>query len=118
MAGFPNFFMIHGPLSPAAFAQMITAGEWQVDFVSGIIDDLNTEGYSCIDTTTEAEQNWAAEVNGAAQHTVHHLADSWYNGKNIEGKKGGFVIYVGGFPRYCELSTAAVQNNYEGFIRT
>lgn len=116
-AGFPNLFMIHGPLSPAALAQMITAGEWQVNFVSDIIDDLENDGYARLETTEQAEQNWAAEVNGAAEHTVYSQADSWYNGKNIEGKKGGFMIYVGGFPRYCELSNAAVQNGYEGFIR-
>ena len=117
VAGFPNLFMIHGPLSPAALAQMITAGEWQVNFVSDIIGDLEKEGYAVLDTTEESEQNWAAEVNGVAAHTVYSLADSWYNGKNIDGKKGGFMIYVGGFPRYCELSQAAIDNNYEGFVR-
>lgn len=117
VAGFPNLFMIHGPLSPGALAQMITAGEWQVDFVATVIDDLEKDEYSRIDATEEAEQNWAAEVNGAASQTVHNLADSWYNGRNIEGKKGGFMIYVGGFPRYRELSEAAVQDDYEGFVR-
>ena len=117
VAGFPNLFMIHGPLSPGALSQMITTGEWQVDFVSDVIDDLEKDGYSQIDTHVDAEQNWAAEVNGAASATLHHLADSWYNGKNIDGKKGGFMIYVGGFPRYRELSETAVQNNYDGFVR-
>lgn len=117
VAGFPNLFMIHGPLSPAALAQMITAGEWQVNFVADIIDDLEKDGYAMLDTTEAAEQNWAAEVNGVAEHTVYNLADSWYNGKNIDGKKGGFMIYVGGFPRYCELSQGAIDNNYEGFVR-
>ncbi|MEO9491167.1 MAG: NAD(P)/FAD-dependent oxidoreductase, partial [Marinomonas sp.] len=37
VAGFPNLFMIHGPLSPGALSQMITSGEWQVDFVAGVI---------------------------------------------------------------------------------
>jgi len=118
VAGFPNLFMIHGPLSPGALAQMITTGEWQVDFTAGIIDDLEKDGYSRIDATEQAEQGWTAEVDGAAAHTVHNLADSWYNGKNIEGKKGGFMIYVGGFPRYRELSEGAVRNDYEGFVRS
>jgi len=117
VAGFPNLFLIHGPLSPAALAQMITAGEWQVDFVAGIIDDLEKDGYARLETTEEAEKNWSAEVNAVAAHTVYGLADSWYNGKNIDGKKCGFLIYVGGFPRYCELSTNAIQNDYEGFVR-
>ena len=118
VAGFPNFYMIHGPQSPGALAQMITTGEWQVNFVADVIDDLERDGYSRIDTYEKAERGWAAEVNGVASYTLHHLADSWYNGKNIEGKKGSFMIYVGGFPRYCELIDAAVQNNYEGFLRS
>ena len=118
VAGFPNLFMIHGPLSPGALAQMITMGEWQVEFVADMIDDLEKDGYSRIDTTEEAEQDWAAEINFAASNTVHHLADGWYNGKNIEGKKGGFMIYVGGFPRYRQLSESAVRNGYEGFVRS
>ena len=117
VAGFPNLFMVHGPLTPAALAQMITAGEWQVDFIAGMIGDLESDGFTRIDTTIGAENSWAAEVDGAASHTVYNLADSWYNGKNIDGKKGGFMIYVDGFPRYCELSTKAVRNGYEGFIR-
>ena len=118
VAGFPNLFMIHGPLSPGALSQMITSGEWQVDFTASVINDLENDGYSRIDTTEKAEQNWALEVNNAASHTVHNLADSWYNGKNIEGKKGGFMIYVGGFPRYRELSESAIRNDYEGFERS
>lgn len=118
VAGFPNLFMIHGPLSPGALSQMITTGEWQVDFVADVINDLEKDEYSRIETYEEAEQSWAAEVDGAASQTVHHLAASWYNGKNIEGKKGGFMIYVGGFPRYRELSEKAVENDYEGFWRS
>jgi cation diffusion facilitator CzcD-associated flavoprotein CzcO len=43
VAGFPNLFMIHGPGSPGVLAQMITAGEWQVDWVTAVIDDLNRD---------------------------------------------------------------------------
>lgn len=118
VAGFPNLFMIHGPLTPAALAQMITTGEWQVDYAANVIDDLGKDGYDRIDTTEKAEQYWAHEVNTAASYTIYDQADSWYNGKNIDGKKGGFMIYVGGFPRYRELSENAVHNNYEGFVRT
>ena len=118
VAGFPNLFMVHGPLTPAALAQMITAGEWQVDFIAGVIDNLEAEGFSRLDATVEGEQSWASEVDTAASHTVYGLADSWYNGKNIDGKKGGFMIYVGGFPRYRELCQSAIQNDFSGFVRS
>jgi len=118
VAGFPNLFMVHGPMTPGAQAQMITTGEWQVDFIGRIIDDMEQGGLSRIDATVEAEQRWADEVQSVSQFTIHRFADSWYNGKNIDGKKGGFMIYVGGFPRFAELCEEAIQANYEGFLRS
>lgn len=116
-AGFPNLFMIHGPSTPAAQAQMITTGEWQVNWTADIIDSMEREGLACIDVTAEAEREWAQEVDMVSGQTLHKLADSWYNGKNIEGKKGGLMIYLGGFPRFAELCEAAVADGYRGFIR-
>ena len=118
VAGFPNFFMIHGPMTPAAQAQMITTGEWQVNWVASIVDEMNRAGYTRIDVTEEAEMSWSTEIAQASEHTVHKLADSWYNAKNIEGKKGGFMIYVGGFDRFKQLSEDAVAEGYKGFVRT
>lgn len=118
IAGFPNLFMIHGPTTPAAQAQMITTGEWQVNWTAGVIDDMEREGYARIETNPEAENQWHEHVDMISEGTVHKLADSWYNGKNIEGKKGGFMIYVGGFPQYSAACTNAVDNDYEGFARS
>lgn len=117
VSGFPNLFMIHGPSTPAAQAQMITTGEWQVNWTADIIDNMEREGFTRIDVTEEAEQHWAEEVDMVSEQSLHKFADSWYNGKNIEGKKGGFMIYVGGFPRFAELCNSAVAHGYEGFIR-
>ena len=44
VVGFPNMFMIHGPMTPAAQAQMITTGEWQVNWVAEIIEDMEKKG--------------------------------------------------------------------------
>jgi len=117
-SGFPNLFMIHGPTTPAAQAQMITTGEWQVNWTADIIEELMREGQTRIDVTEDAEQEWAQEVAMVADGSLHKFADSWYNGKNIEGKKGGFMIYVGGFSRYRQLCEEAVAQNYRGFVRS
>lgn len=117
VSGFPNLFMIHGPATPGAQAQMITTGEWQVNWVADIIDDMERQEHSRIDVTEEAEESWAQEVDGVSQQSLLRLADSWYNGKNIEGKKGGFMVYVGGFPRFSQLCDEAVNDGYRGFIR-
>ena len=115
VAGFPNLFMIHGPSTPAAQAQMITTGEWQVNWTADIIDDLEARACTRIDATEEAEASWAEEVESVSDQSLHKFADSWYNGKNISGKKGGLMIYVGGFPRFAQLSNEAVSEGYKGF---
>ena len=117
VAGFPNLFMIHGPSTPAAQAQMITTGEWQVNWTADIIDAMERDGLSYIDVTEQAEDQWAQEVDIVSGQSLHKLADSWYNGKNIEGKKGGLMIYVGGFPRFSQWCDSVVAEGYKGFIR-
>ncbi len=117
IAGFPNLFLVHGPLTPAAQAQMITAGEWQVNWIAAIIEQMDRSAINRFDTTQAAERWWAGQVEEAASHTIHRLADSWYNGKNIAGKKGGFMIYIGGFPEFKKACESAVNDGYRGFIR-
>ena len=116
VAGFPNLFMIHGPGSPGVLAQMITAGEWQVDFVARMITDLEAVGRQRIDTTPQWEQRWDLEVQEAAGRTLYQKADSWYMGANIPGKPRVFMIYIGGFDRYKQRCVEQADNDYEGFV--
>ena len=78
---------------------------------------MDRDACSRIDVTEQAEVSWAQEVEAVSNMTLHKFADSWYNAKNIEGKPGGFMIYVGGFPRFAQLCEQAVSENYEGFVR-
>jgi cation diffusion facilitator CzcD-associated flavoprotein CzcO len=116
VAGFPNLFMIHGPGSPGVLAQMITGGEWQVDWVTGVIEDLNRRGVARIDATAEAERGWAAEMEEMAAKTLYRYADSWYVGANIPGKPRNFMIYIGGFNTYAARCTERVRRDYDGFV--
>jgi cyclohexanone monooxygenase len=118
VAGFPNLFMIHGPGSPGVLAQMITGGEWQVDWAAEVIEDLDRKGYTSIDTTADAEQSWAAEMSEMAAKTLYQHADSWYVGANIPGKPRYFMIYIGGFDQYKRRCVEQVSNGYEGFVLT
>jgi cation diffusion facilitator CzcD-associated flavoprotein CzcO len=118
VAGFPNLFMIHGPGSPGVLAQMITGGEWQVEWVANVIQDLNRNGYARIDTTPDAENSWNAEMEEMAAKTLYQYADSWYVGANIPGKPRNFMIYIGGFDQYTRRCTEQVQKGYEGFALT
>ncbi|MFC0865074.1 flavin-containing monooxygenase [Sphaerimonospora cavernae] len=116
VAGFPNLFMIHGPGSPSVLAQMITSGEWQVDWVVKFVEHMEENGYGRVDTTSEWEENWSAEVNMVADYTLYKKADSWYLGANIPGKPRVFMVYVGGFDRYIQRCNEQVEAGYEGFV--
>jgi cation diffusion facilitator CzcD-associated flavoprotein CzcO len=116
VAGFPNLFMIHGPGSPGVLAQMITGGEWQVDFVAKFIEDMQSAGRERVDTTPEWERRWNVEVAEAADRTLYKYANSWYVGANIPGKPRVFMVYIGGFDRYTQRCREQVEAGYEGFV--
>ena len=114
-AGFPNLFMVHGPGSPSVLAQMITTGEWQVDWILRTIDHIDENGISRFGATPAQENEWAAEIDTAASRTMHSRTDSWYTGANIPGKPRTLLMYVGGFPRYSDRCTRAADEGYTEF---
>lgn len=116
VAGYPNLFMVHGPGSPSVLAQMITTGEWQVDWIADRLAYLEEHGYERIDTTTEWEDAWGKEVRTIADATLFDRADSWYVGANVPGKPRVFMVYIGGFDRYKQRCEDAVADHYRGFV--
>lgn len=116
VAGYPNLFMVHGPGSPSVLAQMITTGEWQVDWIADRLKYLEEHGYERIDTTPEWEEAWGREVQAIADATLFGRADSWYVGANIPGKPRVFMVYIGGFDLYKQRCDDAVADNYRGFV--
>jgi cation diffusion facilitator CzcD-associated flavoprotein CzcO len=116
VAGFPNLLMIHGPGSPSVLAQMIMAGEWQVDWIAALIAHVDNSATASVETTREAEDRWGDEVAAAAARTLYPLADSWYVGANIAGKPRVFGIYVGGFDKYVDACEKAAADDYDGFV--
>ncbi|GLY71292.1 flavin-containing monooxygenase [Amycolatopsis taiwanensis] len=115
IAGFPNLFMVHGPGSPSVLAQMITTGEWQVDWIGDRLKYLRDNGYRRIEATADAEAAWGQETKAIADATLFPRADSWYVGANIPGKPRVFMVYIGGFPAYKQRCDEVVAEGYRGF---
>lgn len=114
-ADLPNLFMVHGPGSPSVLAQMITTGEWQVDWILRTIDYLEDHQISRFGATSEQEDEWATELDTVASRTMHSTTDSWYTGANIPGKPRVLLMYVGGFERYSNWCTRATEQGYAEF---
>jgi cation diffusion facilitator CzcD-associated flavoprotein CzcO len=115
VAGFPNLFMVHGPGSPSVLAQMIMGAEWQVDWIAELIRHMDLKGYRTVDTNLECHEWWGQQVDQAADRTLYKMANSWYLGANIEGKKRVFMVYVGGFDAYTDICSDIAARGYEGF---
>jgi cyclohexanone monooxygenase len=118
VCGFPNMFVITGPGSPSVKTQMIIAIEQHTDWIADCLTYLRAHGYSRIEASRPAQDEWVDHVNRVADSTLYPLANSWYTGANIPGKPRVFMPYVGGFAGYRRKCDAVAANGYEGFTLT
>ena len=116
VVGFPNLFTITGPGSPSVLANMPTAIEQHVEWISDCIAYLREHGVARIEATEEAEEDWVKHVSEVADETLFPQANSWYVGANIPGKTRVFMPYVGGMGPYRERCDEIAENGYEGFV--
>ncbi|OBA60795.1 cyclohexanone monooxygenase [Mycobacterium sp. 1100029.7] len=113
--GFPNFFMLTGPLTPAAFFVHPLAAEHDVDFVAGILVRMRTCGHSAAEAQAAAEQQWVDHHAEVAAATFLGQANSYYTGANIPGKPSQMLAYVGGGPAFHQRCAQEQQDGYPGF---
>jgi cyclohexanone monooxygenase len=112
--GFPNLFTITGPGSPSVLTNMIAAIEQHVDWIADCMDAMRDRGHCTIEATVEAEDDWVARVNAAADATLYPTCNSWYVGANVPGKPRMFMVYPG-LPAYEETCNEIARHGYEGF---
>ncbi len=113
---FPGMFIIGGPQSCSALANVITANEQQVDWIAKAITWLDEQGYTSIEPDPEAEAKWVQHCNELADATIYTKGDSWYLGSNIPGKPRRFLLYVAGYPGYKAVTEEVAAKGYEGFV--
>ena len=114
IAGFPNLFIITGPGSPSVLSNMLPSIEQHVEWIADCMDYLRGRGYSEIEASPQAEEEWVAHVREVADHTLYPTCNSWYLGANVPGKPRVFMPYLG-FPPYVEKCNAVAANDYVGF---
>jgi cation diffusion facilitator CzcD-associated flavoprotein CzcO len=117
VAGFPNMFVITGPLSPAALTNVFVSLEHDVEVIAECIEYLRDNGYATIEATETAQQEWSEFVNLVASFTVYPQCNSWYLGANIPDKPRVFMTMIG-FPTYVERVNDVIAKGYDGFTLT
>ena len=113
---FPNLFIVCGPGSPSVLANMISHIEQNVEWICDCIEYLDDNQHSTIEATAQAEAQWVAHVNEAADKTLFPTCNSWYLGVNIPGKPRVFLPYAGGFHMYTARCDEIAERGYEGFV--
>jgi cation diffusion facilitator CzcD-associated flavoprotein CzcO len=117
VAGFPNLFTITGPGSPSVLCNMPTAIEQHVDWIADCLVHLRDNGIARMETTEDAEREWVAHVNEAADRTLlPQASSSWYLGANVPGKPRVFMPYAGGFATYAATCDEVAAAGYRGFV--
>jgi cation diffusion facilitator CzcD-associated flavoprotein CzcO len=116
VAGFPNMFVITGPGSPSVLANMPTAIEQHVEWITDCVEYMREHDLTRVEASEDAEEEWGGRVRAVADATLFPKARSWYMGANIPGKTRVFMPYVGGFGPYDELCQGVAASGYQGFV--
>jgi acetone monooxygenase len=117
--GFPNLFMTMAPLSPAAaFCNVPTCSQQQVDWIADAIQFVRDRGRLAIEASAEAEASWVAHHDEVANATLVTKTKSWYMGTNVSGKPRRLLPYAGGANVYRQRCDEVKAKGYEGFVLT
>ena len=113
--GFPNLFLVSGPGAPAVLANMVLHAEAHVNWIADAIGYLDSHGYTGIEPSAEAVENWMADCAQRAEATLFTKANSWYMGANVPGKPRQFMLFIGGFATYLDICAEVAAAGYKGF---
>jgi len=111
---FPNLLMLYGPQSPTAFWNGPASAEVQGDWVVNFLTYLRSKGINRLEAEQDAALAWTQHMEEMGAKTLVPLADSWYMGANIPGKKRQMLFYMGSKSYMAHCNTSA-QNGYTGF---
>lgn len=117
VSGFPNLFIVTGPLSPAVLSNMVLSIEQHVDWIIGAVCQARDEGATLMEVTPEAQKAWVDHAQAIAESTLHRKSTSWYSGGNIEGKPRFTLPYVGGVGPFRQEADRVAAEGYRGFAR-
>ena len=114
VSGLPNLFIINGPGSPSVKANMIITIEQHTNWIMNLIGYLTDNNLNRVEANEDAQSNWVEHARDIAEATLMPVADSWYVGSNIPGKKRVYMPYFGGFEKYWKICDEVAADSYRG----
>ena len=111
-AGFPNFFIA----TNSAFCNYTVCAESIVEWIADAIHYVRENGYSRIEPTVKAEDDWVEHMIEVGKGTMLSGANSWFIGANIPGKARAILLYASPAPVYRQKCSEIAANGYPGFV--
>jgi len=94
---------------------MVPSIEQHVDWIADCLRSLRDQQLATIEADAAAEREWTSLVDLIASATLMPQANSWYMGRNVEGKPQGFMPFAGGAPGYRQITASVAADGYRGF---
>lgn len=122
-AGFPNMFMINGPLTPfgnqAATMQAVTRPISRLIEAAermGRHEDGKKTSSSCIvEAEAEAEENWFQRCQDMAEGSLFKLTNSYFFERNAKGEATAVRLFLGGLKMWGEIVDDVFKDANRGF---
>jgi len=96
-------------------SNMVVSIEQHVEWITGALVHLRENGFDTMEATSHAEDDWMEHVDALASQTLYPLANSWYVGANIAGKRHPFPVYIAGCGPYRHEAADVAASGYRGF---
>jgi len=121
--GFPNLLMIAGPQSVSGSTNFPRAIETAVDWVTELLVNSRSHGFTRLEAELDAERGWQEEVMKAHERLLLRNSKGWFTGynSNVAGHGEGkirYQAYFGGVPRYTRKVDEVAAQDYVGIDRT
>ncbi len=116
--GYPNFFMLSGPLSP--FANIPVVIDRAVRFIGGAIRSAQEQGAQVIEPSEDATDAYVEHCRALLDANVVIKSGegkrSWFIGDNVEGKAPGVYFHFGGAASYFAELKGVMENDFRGLV--
>ncbi len=119
--GFPNLLTVAGPQSASASTNYPRGIEVGVEWTTNLLNYVRKHGYTRMEATHQAEQEWSDHVAQMYQTVLMRKAKGWFTGynSNVEGHEQGrirYFVYNGGAPKFRQTITDVADGGYTGIV--
>lgn len=113
--GFPNMFMVLGPLGP--FVNLAPAIGVQVRWITQAVAELAAQPGATMELSAEAEEAWLQSCLDLLEGSLFLQTNSWIFGANIPGKKKARTAsyFTGGLAAYLAIAGQEARDGYPSY---